>query len=232
MDAGDPYHTSLVWMDWKPSSHQVAEPVDSNPAIQCWNALENLTHPNVAVRRSGLSQLADMGGICSSPLVAYMVVSRLSDPQIDLRCQVIRIVADSLRQINAEGRHTDVRDVLVAYLNQMRTRQIYSLLQVIVHDESCAPDVARLLYACPHAGAHLSSILGDRRATWDVRQQAVRLIRMVGYIDTMPILERMALRLEARLNGHSLATIPLTDETDEIRLLPEIRETITALRAP
>lgn len=232
MDAGDPYHTSQVWVAWKPSSHQVAEPVDSNSAIRYWNALENLTHPDGAVRQSGLNQLADMGGICSSPLVAYMVVSRLNDPQLDLRCRVIRIVADILRQINAEGRHTDVRDVLVAHLNQMRTRQIYSLLQAIVHDESCASDVARLLYVCPYAGAHLSAILGDRKAAWDVRQQAVRLIRMVGYIDTIPILERMALRLEARLNGQSLATIPSTDETDEIRLLPEIRETITALRAP
>jgi hypothetical protein len=55
---------------------------------------------------------------------------QLSDPDIDLRCRVIRILGKMLA-MDQDGNPAPgaVRRVLAARLSRMRTRDIYALLQ-------------------------------------------------------------------------------------------------------
>jgi hypothetical protein len=118
------------------------------------------------------------------------------------------------------------------HLSQMRTRQIYALLQVLTYDTSLERQVAKLFNACPYAGTHLTDIMSSRKTPIDIRLKAVLMIGNVGFVEAIPSLERLLTRLETRLNGQqSLPFAPLTAK-EEISLVPTIQATLILLRSP
>jgi hypothetical protein len=110
----------------------------------------------------------------------------------------------------------------------MRTRQIYALLQVVDYDKSNEPKVVGLLDHCSFAGGHLSCILATRTVPLDMRKLAAYYGRM-GYLDAMPVLDRLAARLETRQNGRS--ELGVMDE-DDAGLLSMLHSSLELLRAP
>ena len=84
-----------------------------------------------------------------------------------------------------------VRSLVKNQLALMRTRQVYSLLQLTIHDERMEVPAARLLNACVYAGNHLGEILADREMSLAIRTAAVKMIGLVGYVDAIPVLERI-----------------------------------------
>jgi hypothetical protein len=125
-----------------------------------------------------------------------------------------------------------VRQVLSARLSRMRTREIYALLQAALHDLAIETQTACLLKACPYAGNHLSDILASRKVPLPIRQQAVRFISMVGYLDAIPALERMAFRLESRLNGQQAMPFVPISGIDDTGLLPDVKSALASLQSP
>jgi hypothetical protein len=124
-----------------------------------------------------------------------------------------------------------VRMQLLNDLARMRTRQIYALLQVADCDPQANDSVAVLINACSFAGNHLSGILMDRKIAISIRMRAVELIGKVGYLDAVPVLERIRTRLEARLNGQQHMPFLTLEEGDEVALLPSIHSALELLQS-
>ncbi|RPI33421.1 MAG: hypothetical protein EHM70_06060 [Chloroflexota bacterium] len=204
--------------------------VELFPAV--WGALENLTDPHLAARKRAVERLEELGAARVSPLVAYMLATRLVDPDIQLRSRVARILGDVLSP-DEHGQTTpdNVCSRLNAYLAQMRIPAILDLIEIVINKPALGSYVARLLNACPYAGDHLAEILADRKIPLPVRDRAARFIGMVGFLDAIPALERMQTRLETRLSGQQampFAPPPVPNETD---LLPAIQVALDLLRA-
>lgn len=198
-----------------------------------WIASEGLTSPHLGVRRDALGQLLDLNAPRFSPLVAYLVASRLADPEITFRTMIVKTLGDVLSpDENGRPAPEKVRQTLAAYLAQMRTRHTFALLQVLVEDPSLEKHVANLLNACPYAGNHLADILSDRKSPLAVRKQAGKMIGRVGFLDAIPALERLSSRLEARLNGQRSMPFAPTAPQEELDLLPIIQTAMLLLRAP
>jgi hypothetical protein len=200
------------------------------PAV--WSAGEAIISPDRQVRRQGLEQIAQSHAARYSPLIAYLLVTRLMEPDMDLRTQVVTTLADALRP-DSQGRVAPepVRMQLINDLARMRTRQIYALLQVADFDPQTVNSVAVLLNACSFAGNHLADILLDRKMSISIRLRAVELIGEVGYLDAIPVLERIRTRLEARLNGQQHMPFLTLEEGDEVALLPSIQASLELLQS-
>ena len=200
---------------------------------EVWIAAEGLTSPHPAVRRDSLELIQELQAPRFSPLVAYLLATRLTDPEIAFRSQVVKILGEVLDQDEyGKPAPENVRQTLIAYLSQMRTRHTFALLQVLTQDPSLDRYVANLLNTCPYAGNHLADILTDRKTPLEIRKQAGRMIGRVGFLDALPALEKLAKRLEARLNGQrSMPFAPLS-APEEMDLLPIIQTALTLLRAP
>lgn len=201
------------------------------PAV--WAALEKLVRSEPQLRRNALEQLEALNAPRLSPLVAYVLATRLTDPDLEIRSQVIRLLGDILSP-DSKGHPApdEVRNALRMYLSSLRTRQIYALLQISVIDPSTYPAVARILDACAFAGSHLADILADVHVPIEIRQQAVELIGEVGFTDALPALEKLKNRLEARLNGQKTMPFAPPAGLNESQLLPAIRKSLNNLRAP
>ena len=197
-----------------------------------WSAMEELAGPGNASRLSALDRLIDLNAPRLSPLVAYLLVTRLVDPDLSLRCRVVKALGDVLSP-DAQGvlAPGGVCQSLNFYLSQMRTRTIFDLLEVAVHDPLLDQDVARLLNGCPYAGNHLADILIDRKLPLDIREKAAQMIGMVGFLDALPTLERMQERLEARLAGQQAMPFAPPSFPSEVELLPSIRSALALLHS-
>ena len=200
------------------------------PAV--WSAAEDLVAPEAATRQSGLKSLIELGAPRLSPLIAFLVATRLTDPNLRIRKQVVQVISDVLLP-DKQGRLAPeaVTRCLKNYLSQARVRLIYALLEVVSHSTEMDRHVSRLLNQCPYAGNHLSSILSDRKIPLLIRQKAAHLIGLVGFLDAIPILERLAARLEARMTGQQSMPFAPVDTTDESALLLDVRATLLVLKA-
>jgi HEAT repeat protein len=198
-----------------------------------WAAAERLADPDAKTRQDALRQLVDLNAPRLSPLVAYLVATRLADPDMEMRHQVVLVLGELLT-VDQEGRLADefVRQYVTTYLSQMRTRLVFSLLQVAERYHDADANIARLFNACPFAGEHLVEILADRTSAISIRKKAIFFVGLVGYLDAIPALERLVARLEARQNGQQAMSFASTQQPDEKELLPELHQALASLRAP
>lgn len=198
-----------------------------------WSAAEAVTFPDASMRKAGLGQLIDMGAVRLSPLIVYLVSTLLTDPDIEIRCQVIEALG-SVYKNDDQGYPAPeaVRQVLSGRLSQMRTREIYSVLKAVALDPEIQEQAALLLSACPYAGNHLTDILINRKFPLPIRQQAIHFISSVGYVDAIPGLERLAMRLESHLTGQQTMPFFPPSGLDETALLPEVQAALNMLRSP
>jgi hypothetical protein len=191
------------------------------PAV--WRAAEDLANSDVKIRLEALTTLSNMNAPRLSPLVTYLIATRLADPDLEMRYQVAMVLGD-LFTPDEDGRTVDekVRQYLSTYLSQMRTRLVFSLLQVAEKYPNADSNIARLFNACPYAGEHLVEIF----------KKAIYFVGLVGYLDGIPALERLETRLETRLNGQQTMSFAQSSSVEEEELLPIVRQALSSLRAP
>lgn len=165
-----------------------------------------------------------------SPLVASILATRLVDPDFDLRFRVVRALGEVLSPSDpAKGTPEPVRLHVKFYLSHMRRREVYSLLQVADQYLAAESDVAALLNVCSYAGVALADIVSDRKASLATRRQAINFIGRVGFIDAIPALEKLAERLESRMNGQQTMPFAPPSESDEKALLPAVQAALALL---
>jgi len=201
------------------------------PAV--WSAAEALTFPDSKTRKEGLDRIIELSAARYSPLVAYIVATRLTDPDIQLRALAIQTLALTLRP-DSKGRNApeEVRAHIEEYLSHLRARQICALLEVIEVVPQAADDVALLITHCAYAGKYLSDLIADRKVSLPMRQAATEFIGRIGYCEAIPVLERLSVRLEARLSGQQSMPFINPEGGEEVELLPAIHAALATLQAP
>ena len=198
-----------------------------------WSSAENLSSPIASVRHSSLDQLLKISAPRLSPLVAYLLSTRLTDPDPVFRGRVVESLASVLSpDENGDPAPSEVRDHLTIELSRMRQRQMFAILQVAVGHEEMENHVAILLNSNPYSGSHLADILCDRLNTVAIRKLAAYFIGQIGFLDALPTLERLAKRLSNRLDGQKTLAFSTPSSADEAELLPTIKDAISRLVAP
>lgn len=204
--------------------------VELFPAV--WKATESLTSPDSVTRQRGIDALLELGAQRVSPLVAYMIATRLNDPDIYIRRRVAFILADLITTGSNDKQTPDeVRNIVTNYLHNMREATVLDLIEVAVADQYAEKPIFHLFNACPYVGKYLGDILTQWKNPLTIRQKAIYFIGLVGYLEALPILERMFNRLEARQNGqYVMAFAPPSIKSDD-DILPYLRVAINKLSA-
>jgi HEAT repeat protein len=205
--------------------------VELFPAV--WVAVEDLTMADAEIRHRALDRLLELNAPRFSPIVAYLLTTRLTDPDLKLRARMVNTLGEILAP-DSDGHPApdDVRNSLILNLSQVRTRQVFAILQVLADDSSLESHAARLIDACPYAGNHLVDILSDHKAPVEVRRQAAVMIGRVGFLDALSSLERLASKLETRLNGQKSMPFAPPPSLNEAELLPAVQAALCVLRTP
>ena len=198
-----------------------------------WFAVEKLSSPDPDVRREGVSEIAEFHAARLSPLVAYLVFTRISDPDLEIRKSVVKTLSGILGpDQNGLPAPDEVRINLYTHLSQMDVSYILDLLELAAYSPESESEIKILLKACTHAGDHLADILGDRNQDLKTRELAAVYIGRIGYLDAQPALERIARRLEAKVSGQQSMSFSRVNGRGEIDLLPALRQALEFLRAP
>jgi len=185
-----------------------------------WEATEALTSSDLMTRIMGLKRLVESNAMQQFSLVAYVLATRIVEPDIELRARIVSAIAEVISVSQNGIRSSGVLQTITNYLSGLRTRQIFALLQVVEFDRSKEESTADLLSYCSFAGEHLGQILANREATMAIRRQAAKFIGRIGYLDALPTLERMVSRMEDRR------------EEEDSPLYPALQEAIQLLRSP
>jgi HEAT repeat protein len=205
--------------------------VELFPAV--WSAAEALSHSNPAARRAGLERLEHADAARFSPLISYLLTTRLTDPDLLIRSGIIRALGHSLLP-GPQGEVTPelVRSQTIHHLAQMRTRPIYAILEAADFDSQIERFVRAIFNACPQASKQLTAILTGRNFPLKIRIQAARWIGQIGYMEAIDPLERYESRLMTRRQGQYRMAFAANDSSDEDALLPVIQDTLRILRTP
>jgi len=198
------------------------------PAV--WTATEALASPDAVVRQHGIDDLLDLGAQRASPLVAFMIATCLSDQDIYIRRRVVYILADLINNESALIQTPEnIRKTVTSYLHNMRQETIFGILEVAVIDTLAEKSIYHLLNACPFAGKYLGDILTEWKNPLAIRQRAIHFVGLVGYMESLPVMERLLDRMEARQNGqYSMSFVPPSVKSDE-DIMPYLRIAIQKL---
>jgi hypothetical protein len=200
---------------------------------EVWNATEKLTSPNLLERRDALDHLIILDAPRLSPLVAYIVATRIFDIDLELRYKVVDVLGKILSpRETGKLMPPAVRLHLKAFCSQMGNRGFLYLLEVADVYPEAESKVAALLNLCSQSGEILVNIMGNRKVSCELRRQAIIFIGRVGFLEAIPALERFESRLESRMNGQKSMPFAPPSTSDEQTLLPVIQTTLTLLKEP
>jgi len=200
---------------------------------EIWGAAEKLTSPDVIERRDALDRLIVLDAPRLSPLVAYLVATRIFDPDLELRYKAIAVLGKILNpRETGKLAAPSVRTHLKEYCSQMGNRGFIKLLEVAEAFPEAESNVASLFNLCSQSGETLVKIMGDRKMLFELRRQAVIFIGRVGFLEAIPSLEKFGSRLEARVNGQKSMPFAPPSASDENSLLPVVQATLALLKEP
>jgi len=200
---------------------------------EVWGATEKLTSPDLLERRDALDHLIVLDAPRLSPLVAYLVATRIFDPDLELRYKVVDVLGKILSpRETGKLAPPAVRLHLKEFCLQMGNRGFLYLLEVAEAYPEAESKVASLLNLCSQSGETLVMIMGDRKVPFELRRQAIIFIGRVGFLEAIPALERFESRLESRVNGQKSMPFAPPSASDESSLLPVIQATLALLKEP
>jgi len=200
------------------------------PAV--WRAMEGIASPDANVRDQSLDELISLDAPRLSPLVAYMLATRLVDPNIKFRKRIIQTLGDIISNANREKMPLEVRRHLKAHCAVVGRGTVLAMLEVADFDPSVESQIAVIFNLCSHSGAILTELIADRKVPVLLRQQAIYYIGKVGFVEAIPRLERLADRLTSRRNGQKRMSFAPPNEPDESTLLEEVQIALQQLNEP
>lgn len=198
------------------------------PAV--WLAAEKLISADVRDRHAGLDDLLVTEAARISPLIAYLLLTRLIDPDKGLRARIVEALANVMRR-DAEGRYANeaVRAQIISGLVEQGDQGLQAMIEVGVEDDSMLGHIAKLINFAPNAGSYLKDLAGDRSQRINLRKLAIYFIGRIGYADAYSELLRIRNRIESRQFGQkSMPFAPPSSESEEL-LLPELKKVIITL---
>ena len=170
---------------------------DSYEDQRLWETAEGLISPDPYLRESALDQLKEIDGFYRSPLIAYLLVSRISDPELEIRFHLIQLLG-SLVDYDAPGQHLTDQALSIAKdaLDQMNKFHLIMLLEVSDSYLVAESAIKSILKLSSYAGDILSGIVNDWKLPISIRQQAVFFCGESGYISSRPTLQNLIQRVE------------------------------------
>ena len=193
---------------------------------QLWESAEAISSSELSERKRGFERLIEFDVVRRSPLITYLLATRIVEPDFTLRAYIVRVLAGILKTDSPANLSTeDVRLTLVNYLSQIDLREILALIQLAEIDPYAEEQIIHLLSACSCAGGHLINIANDRGTSIPIRKLSVKFIGRVGYLEAVPDLLRLETRLKARTKTNH-------NEDSQTNLLLLITQALTLLRTP
>ena len=191
---------------------------------EVWTALEWIIAEELQVRKDGLQKLVELQALQKYPLAVYVVSSRIVEPDLTLRADIIRALA-VLRSLELKKgeQSEDVLYSLYNYFSRIQDQQIYDLLQVVNYDTSLFEEVSFLIGLSSYADEYLVNLIAIRKNPLDIRLQSLKIIENEGYENALPELKRILARLERK-------TKPNSNHITEPRRLVNDRILIEALK--
>jgi hypothetical protein len=191
-----------------------------------WFAAELLISPELLERKKGFERLIELDAIKQNPIIIYLLASNLSEPDFSLRAFIVRVLSGLLDDIKtSKSPQKDPRFILTNYLSQISTEEVYSLLELAEVDPPSREYVVQLLCSCACAGDQLRKFVMDRECAINMRLIALEIIGKVGYLEVLPDLERLAKRLENRVNAEK-------KDMDLSEMMQRLNTTIKLLSSP
>jgi hypothetical protein len=191
--------------------------------------------PHVEERRRGLAILCGSEGARTSALTLHLLASRVEEPDLALRAQIVHVLADYFEIRGREFRYPpEVRREVVGHMRRFGRAEVVALLelhaaaragQVELQPES----VRRLFEQISSAAALLTQLAADRGLPTAWRSAAIDIIGRVGFTEAGPMLEGLALRLEGRRAGQMTMLFAPSDWPEDQALLPALKETLRLL---
>ncbi|MEN8172375.1 MAG: hypothetical protein ABFS03_05785 [Chloroflexota bacterium] len=205
-----------------------ADTKDVLPAI--WHALEATTSPNVMDRQAGLDQLLAEDVLRVSPLVASVLLMRISEPDIQLRTRTVHALGEVLLHKTDQIPSYLVRQHLKHICLGWKCEHINLLLEVVDQDPLTLDAISALLTLCSQSGKLLSEIMIDRKVPVVLRQQAIDLIGRVGFLEAIPSLERFVERLTSRSERQKKMPFAPVNEFSEEILIANLKKALLMLQ--
>lgn len=198
-----------------------------------WFAAEALSCPDEAKRVAGLSVIVEKNAARFSPMIAYLLFTRIGDPNPDIQKRVVETLANVLGpDENGLAAPEQVRINLYTHLSGMENSHIHKLLTIVSIYPDEEENVEILLKTCSQSGKYLADILLDRSQAMEIRELSANYIGKIGYLDALPVLERLVSKLETKYRGQKVMPFSNNDPKNEISLLPSIRNALKYLYAP
>ena len=206
------------------------------PSVDPWVAGEMFVSPHIEERRRGFAILFGTEAVRRSTLTSQLLASRVDEPDLGLRAQIVQALADYFEVRGADYRYpAEVRAVAAGHLRRFERAEILAMLEL--HQAAregtvrLAPDsLNRLLSRIPSASSHLVRMATDRLLAVRVRRAAEELIGRVGFTDAVQALEGLEARLAGRRAGQIAMAFAPAEHADEQTLLPVLQTALEALR--
>lgn len=202
------------------------------PTVEPWTAGEMFISPHVEERRRGLALLCGSDVARRSPLTIHLLVSRVDEPDLGLRAQIVTALAEYFEIREREYHYPpEVRGLVAGYLRKFERPQLVALLELYGTRAARPECLLQLAERIPDASSLLTHVAGDRAQPMPLRQAAIELIGQVGFTDAEPVLEGLRLRLEGRRAGQLTMLFAPSDWPEDQALLPVLRDTLELLAA-
>ena len=187
---------------------------------QAWTTLEKLIAPEPDLRERGLDDLVSQEGFQESPLMIYILATRLSDPDLEVRFHAIQIMGKLLRFDKPdEGLPEQSFRTVTEFTTQMDKGQLIKLLEVSARYLSAEEALVNILKLCSYAGDVLDGIVNDRKQPVEIRQQAIHYCGEVGFLSTEATIANLIQRIEKNKVKSGLIT-SRKKHLDEESLIP------------
>ena len=188
--------------------------------------------PHVEERRRGLAILCGSEAARKSSLTLHLLASRVDEPDLGLRAQIVQALADYFEIREREYRYPpEVRGLVAGLLRKFDRPQMVALLEL---QQAASQDqvalrldsLARLTERVPAASNLLTHIASDRGQPLALRGSALELIGLVGFTDARAVLEGLLLRLDGRRAGQMTMLFAPSDWPEDQALLPALRQAL------
>jgi hypothetical protein len=169
---------------------------------EAWRAAEQFVSNDVEARQAGLAGLRAEGRLYS-PLTLYLLASRLDEPDLALRREIIEALAACISWEAPE----QARDYLIGLMARFGRAQVEWLLEADAglaepgrYRQTQRPALA-LLDRVPNVAGTLTRVAADRAVALPTRAAAVAALGELGVIEALPALEGLKTRIEGQAAG-------------------------------